>query len=146
MLALTLIRPMGWAIVHKHKPFENRVRDMRPWSMRGIRTRIAIHSGKTWDDGYGQMVHHLTGVVPDEKPMHVLGVATFTGRVFTLQQPPPADAPGRAWFFGPFGFEIDTSESFALYEPIPCRGHQGFWHLPIDVELAVRGQLGERAA
>lgn len=146
MRALTLIQPMGWAIVHKHKPFENRPRDQRPLTMRNVRTRIAIHNGAKWDDSYGQMVHHLTGIVPPNVPMAVIGVATFTGRVFSLLDPPPRDAAGREWFFGPLGFEIDTSESVVLREPVPCRGYQGFWTLPEDVERRVVEQLERSAA
>lgn len=141
MRALTLIQPMGWAIVHKHKPYENRPLDQRPLEMRGVRTQVAIHNGKKWDDGYGQMVHHLTGIVPPNVPMTIIGVATFTGRVFTLTDPPPRDVPGVAWFFGPFGFEIDVAESIALPEPIPCKGALGFWRLTDELEERVRAQI-----
>ena len=143
MRALTLIQPMGWAIVHKHKPYENRVRDMRPLSMRGVRTQVAIHNGAKWSDDYAQMIRRLTGIVPPNIPMAVIGVATFTGKVYTVLDPPPRSDAVRAagWFFGPYGFEIDTAESIVLRESVPCRGAQGFWTLPDDAEAKVRAQL-----
>lgn len=141
MRALTLIQPMGWAIAYGHKPYENRVRDMRPRDMRGVRERVAIHSGAKWDDGYAQMVYHLTGVVPPDVPMAVVGVATFTGRIFTLTDPPPAALVGREWFTGPVAFEIASGESIALRTPVRCRGALGFWPLPPAIEAAVMEQL-----
>ena len=141
MLGLTLIQPMGWAIVHRFKPYENRVRDMRPLSMRGVRTQVAIHNGAKWDDSYALMIRELTGIIPPAVPMAVIGVATFTGRLYSLTDPPPKTARGIEWFFGPFAFEIDTSESVILPTPVPCRGMQGFWKLPEAVEAKVREQL-----
>lgn len=145
MKALTLIQPMGWAIVHGHKPFENRSRNILPVEMRGKRTRVAIHNGAKWDDSYGLMVHHLTRIVPPHQPMAIIGFATFTGRVFTTMDPPSRDAAGRVWFFGPFAFEIDTSESVAFAKPIGCRGALGFWSVPSVIERQVVEQA-RRAA
>lgn len=141
MKALTLVRPMGWAIVHKFKPFENRSKNILPVAMRGVRSRIAIHNGAKWDAGYDELAQKLTGFVPSALPMAVVGLATLTGRVYTLTDPPPRDAPGRAWFFGPFGLELDLAESVALETPVPCKGALGFWNLPADVERQVMEQL-----
>ncbi len=50
----------------------------------------------------------------------------------------PADQ--RKWWAGPVGWVL--VDVYALVEPVPCRGFQGFWTLPPDVEAAVRAQLG----
>lgn len=43
------------------------------------------------------------------------------------------------WFFGAFGYVLRDVD--ALERPVPCRGWQGFWTLPADVDAAVRAQL-----
>lgn len=144
-LALTLIQPMGAAIVYGHKPFENRSRNIMPVAIRGKRTRVAIHNGAKWSDSYEDLVMKLAGFTPRIESMCIIGVATFTGRVFTWRNPPPNDAEGRDWFFGPIAFEIDVRESVAFKKPIPCKGALGFWSLPADVDHRVREQLAEAA-
>lgn len=129
MLALTLIQPMGWAIVKGWKPYENRTRDMRRLEMRGVRTRVAIHNGAKYDDDYAQLVHYITGVVPEQTPPGIIGVATFTGRVFTRNSELPDDKR-RIWFSGPVAFEIDTAESIAFDDVLLCNGALGFWSVP----------------
>lgn len=46
----------------------------------------------------------------------------------------------RRWFFGPIGYVLRDVR--ALRVPVPCRGWQGFWTLPSDVERLVVDQLG----
>lgn len=43
------------------------------------------------------------------------------------------------WFFGEYGYVC--TDMVPLATPVPCRGWQGFWTLPDDVEAAVRRQL-----
>jgi hypothetical protein len=43
------------------------------------------------------------------------------------------------WFFGPIGYVLRDVR--ALATPVPCRGRQGFWTLPHDVERQVMEQL-----
>jgi len=45
----------------------------------------------------------------------------------------------RRWFFGPIGYVLRDVQ--ALATPVPCRGWQGFWTLPHNVERAVVEQL-----
>ncbi len=147
--AITLIQPMGWAIVHKHKPYENRGRHMMPLDMRSTRTTIAIHNGATWDDDYARFISAAVATPPpwsvSKTVAGIIGVATFTGRVFTLLDPPP-EGPGRAWFFGPFAYEIDTAESIAFADVIPCRGFHGFWNLTAGQRLAIAERIRKGAA
>lgn len=121
----------------QRKPFENRARHMMPLAMRNRRTRVAIHNGEGWDDGYAEMVYDLTGKHPAPMPKAIIGVATFTGRVYSSMDPPPADAPGRAWYTGPFAYEIDVKESVVFETAIACRGFHGFWKIPSAVSLKV---------
>lgn len=46
------------------------------------------------------------------------------------------------WFFGEFGWVVE--EPFALPEPVPCRGSQGLWTMPPDVEAKVLAQEATR--
>lgn len=148
MRALTLIQPMAAAIVHEHplwKDIENRPQNL-PRAMRGVETTIALHAGMKWDDGYGMMIEDTFGIrEPREWPRFadvfgaIIGTVTFTGSVFTsLTDVVRAGKSGR-WFMGPFGYEI--KERRALRTPVPCRGMQGFWPLPPDVEARVKEQL-----
>lgn len=43
------------------------------------------------------------------------------------------------WMFGPTAYL--TRDNRAIATPVPCRGWQGFWTLPADVERAVTAQL-----
>jgi hypothetical protein len=43
------------------------------------------------------------------------------------------------WFFGPVGYLL--RDVIPLPTPVACRGFQGFWTLPRDVEAEVRAQL-----
>lgn len=43
------------------------------------------------------------------------------------------------WFFGPVGYLL--RDVVALSTPVPCRGWQGFWTLPTNIERAVMEQI-----
>ena len=153
MRALTLIRPMAAAIVHGTKRIENRPANL-PSSMRDRPTIVAVHAGKKWDDEYARVVHEIDGVWADkylESGFHyahvketpyeahlrdegVVGLMLLSGRVFTSRQEVQLarTAPRVAWFGGPFGYEVARAIPFA--KPIPCRGMQGFWPLPREIE------------
>lgn len=76
----------------------------------------------------------------------VIGVATVVDLIDpeshgTCPSELPADQ--RIWFFGPIGYVL--RDVVALPQPVPCRGYQGFWTLPQDVERDVRVQLARAA-
>lgn len=50
------------------------------------------------------------------------------------------DARLSKWYMGQVGWVLD--EVVTLPKPVPCRGAQGLWTLPADVESAVLAQLG----
>lgn len=151
MLALTLIQPMGHAIVEGWKPIENRPRDLPP-ALRGVETVVAVHDGIRWSDDYATTIHKITGVSTlPHNASAIIGVMRLTGRVFTLGAKKREDcipvihddedgAPRvNPWFSGVYGYEI--AGAFRLPEPVPARGMLGFWMvLPAD-ELLVRAQL-----
>ncbi len=47
------------------------------------------------------------------------------------------------WYNGPVGWVWAKRKT--MERPVPCRGAQGLWNLPADVEAEVRRQMGEVA-
>lgn len=43
------------------------------------------------------------------------------------------------WFMGPYGWILD--EVIALPSPVHCKGMQGLWTVPADIEALMRAQL-----
>lgn len=128
MKALTLWRPWPQAIVHGSKRLENRIWAPPKWI---VGKRIALHSGQRYDrDGASWM--HCEGLyapaAPSECPAGVVvGTAIVAGVVTHSKDP---------WFCGPYGWVLQDVR--ALSVPVPCRGAQGLWNLPPDVERRVR--------
>jgi hypothetical protein len=131
--ALTLWRPWGVAIVRHGKRIENRTWAPPRWL---IGKDIAIHNGKRVDrEGIAALMSILRGertaFAMDAQSLlgpegAVIGVARVTGFVEESASP---------WFCGPVGWTLDNVRECA---PIPCRGAQGLWMLPADVEEQVR--------
>jgi hypothetical protein len=170
MRALTLWRPWDSAILYLGKPVENR--DWPP-PMALIGQRIALHSGKKFDlagaefcvrtaidQGVSQplitevleraervdsailgtvrLARIIRKIDVRELPPHQMG---FPGAVaLSLAQDPLQASP---WFFGDFGWVVD--ELIPFKEPVPCKGAQGLWTLPIAVEAAVLAQEAAHA-
>lgn len=149
MLALTLWRPwdasmLGWRrpdgeFVAGPKDIENR--DWPP-PRRVIGADIAFHAGQRYDvDGVATM--RRLGFDPptdaEGSPGHVVGVVRVVRAIdvqhFALGEPLRADP----WLFGRYGWVVDHKR--LLPTPVRCRGAQGLWSLPPDVEAAVRAQL-----
>lgn len=143
MKALTLQAPWGWAITTAGKNIENRT-----WPPRvPPGTLIAIHAGKTLDDGarhHPAMRHAMQAVEGETDPWlipGVIGVATVFGAHAAGAACTPAcatwgmpqDDEARTWHWQILGWPLAT--------PVPCRGALGLWTLPEDVEAAVRRQL-----
>jgi hypothetical protein len=151
MRALTLIRPWCWAILHAGKDVENR---SWPPMERLLGSRIAIHSGMKYDDGAAGAIDGLTelGSAPrnEEWPGgHIVGTVRVDGwvesigEVFDWQGIARSEAVKAArspWFVGPIAWVL--RDPVALAERVPCRGAQGLWTLPADVEERVRAQGG----
>jgi hypothetical protein len=140
MLALTLHQPWAYCVAERDKDYEN-----RGWAppAKVIGTRIAIHAGQHFDP---QSFEHLRliGILDDgARPEHfVRGAVVATALVtgwdgWRPEHEDPAKRPGR-WFTGPIGWRL--RERRALREPVPCKGRQGLWLLPDDVEARVLDQ------
>lgn len=150
MHALTLWRPWDWAIVAGHKPIENR--DWRPWES-VIGKRIAIHAGKTWDEAGDDFISDVLGshfLVP-AKVTWPAGLIVGTVRVDgwfdqhmrrSLTEQQAAELRESPWYMGAVGWVV--SDPIRFRTGVPCRGKQGLWLLPPDVQRDVIA--AERAA
>lgn len=79
----------------------------------------------------------------------ILCVATVAGWVhedggydLTGGLPLRGDGIESPWFVGPYGWVL--TDVVTLTTPVPCKGAQGLWALPPDVEAAVMGQADAR--
>lgn len=152
--ALTLIRPMGQAIVYGTKRIENRPRDL-PAKMKGKRTIVAVHAGKGYDAAYLDSIISIDaveGVLPYAEHIAdegIIGLMMLSGRVFTESEKPwrqPAlgdkcpwferlypgcDVGLDPWYSGPFGYEIVDAVAFPRV--FKCSGMLGFWRVAQQV-------------
>ncbi len=136
MLALTIKQPWAYAICHLGKDVENRT-----WKppAHAIGTRIAIHAGKRYDtpEGYAEFIR-IAACVVDNLPkaagegqlLDDRGAVVATAVVGTWVT--RSDSP---WFCGPIGWVI--CDVHVLWKAVPCRGMQGLWKLPDDVDALV---------
>ena len=136
MKALTLQRPWDQAILHGGKNFENRL--WKLWDSMISKT-IALHAGKTYDkEGADWMKEEDLYMPPtsDNSPEGIVGLVRFDGVVegdymtFALQE------DQEIWFCGPFGWHIEKSKAFDT--PFECKGKQGLWTVPADIENKIR--------
>jgi hypothetical protein len=152
MRALTLWRPWCWAIVLGAKPVENR--GWPPFES-VIGQRIAIHSGQQYDKQGAEFIARAAGALPLLVPdslkwpgglivgtVRVQGWISPTDRNGITADDAAALRESR-WYMGSFGWVLRDPQK--LREPVPCRGAQGLWTVPTDVEARVRRQLGEAA-
>lgn len=153
---LTLHRPWDVAMRELGKPIENRP-TRPPKALLG--QLVALHSGKVWD--FDGMVHieQQTGITLYDSECPA-GAITCVGRLagyirhgddgqgFVIEAysgyrikvfQPDVDR----WFFGRYGWLIYDRRAI---EPVPCRGMQGLFPLPPEVERLVleryQGALG----
>ncbi len=171
MRALTLTQPWAGLVASGIKLVENRPRAMIKRS--DVGEPFAIHASRQWDaKAYARIIEiapeldHLAapGI---EQPWArlaralsaVIAVATvdkvldggWTAETIHEHSDALCDSRGRPlgpsqvrWFFGPVGYVLRDVR--ALPEPVPCKGHLGYWTLPADVERAVTAQLQDRRA
>jgi hypothetical protein len=131
MMALTLWQPWAWAISDHTKRIENRT--WRPPPHREPEL-LAIHAGTTFDEEAAQGIEEDFGVrIPRPCVQKaVVAVARYGGVVTRSSDP---------WFVGPFGWVLEDVVKLDI--PIGCRGAQGLWDLPGDVERAVMREVAK---
>lgn len=152
MRALTLHQPWAWAVAEGIKRVENRT-----WapprsfiSLPQPEQIFAIHAGKTWDESAYDALDRLLGPDEPDPPRSwevvrgaVIAVARYdqlasNNNFYALGAPVVERELGAdqvRWFFGPYGWLL--ADIVKLPEPVPCRGYQGLWTLPADVESDV---------
>jgi hypothetical protein len=145
--ALTLWPEWIPAILHYGKRIEN-----RPWRPREDLVGLALHSGMRVAGGgdareayaeVADLAGFVTGlpVTPSDIESKVtLGTIVAVMDVFfATNRPEILQRSQQRWFFGPWGWVLDNVR--VLTEPVACRGHQGLWPVPPDVEAEVRRRL-----
>ena len=157
MKAVTLRHPWPWAICVCGKDVENRT--WEPALKQG--EWFAIHGGK-WPlpiPAEGSSVpaprsaavaEYVEEIIDTVKELSGEGLcpgpvvtlrelSRYTGIVAVAQFGGCVHAHVSPWFGGPVGWLLSGVAS--LPDPIPCRGAQGLWSLPADVESQMRQQM-----
>lgn len=142
MYAITLRQPMATAVMHLGKTTENRT-DLRLWRHLAGR-RIAIHAGLKWEDHYAAEILGITGrhLTEDDIPRGaILGTVDVTDVHYADED----CCPDTGWqeMQNPPGTPQIVHLTLDLPRPVPpidCRGRQGAWVLPHELERLV--QLG----
>lgn len=166
--ALSLIQPMGTAIVRGWKPIENR--SWRPWESI-VGKLIAIHASAKWDRAYLRFIGQVFAMHPEWSTeildeMHedrcvqsaIIGVARVTGhiRVSVLGGFDRIGIGGgiaggdaarvteneRAWFIGRYGWTLAGERAI---DPIPCKGSRGLWQIKSEAREVLRERLAVAA-
>lgn len=140
MMALTIWQPMAWAIAEGHKRIENRTW-IRP---RLIGQLMAIHAGEKWHEEHAEQMRDLLGLAVPTKVELVHGavIAVVTVRGFVHEDDTQANAKryqASNFFSGPYGWILSKAKK--LNKPVPCKGRQGLWTLPVGVCAEVEAQL-----
>jgi hypothetical protein len=159
MRALTLTQPWAALVASGIKLIENR--SQSTIKRADFSVPFAIHAGKQISqpvyDTIARIdprcdVHTVAADTPWLKMSRVtsaiVGIATVERAVLLRGDGQAIDSlmfdvvdlgDQRRWFFGRFGYVLRDVR--ALAEPVPCRGWQGFWRLPTDVEANVLRQI-----
>jgi hypothetical protein len=98
---------------------------------RGAVVAVGTLAGYVLDDGNGRVIPAGMRVPDEYPPEKAKAICDETMRV----------ARASRWYQGPVGWIVVNR--IALPTPVPCRGAQGLWTLPPDVEAAVMRQIGE---
>lgn len=144
MMAITISRPWDYALSELSlgellKGIENR--GWRPTSVIG--QRIALHAGQKYDYDGAEFIKTTLGIptIPHREPGVIVATTLVVGWVAKGRngQPTTANAHGLVeiaeaspWFFGPIGWVL--VETRQLARPVRCRGSQGLFPVPVDVE------------
>lgn len=142
--ALTLHRP--WAeLILLDAPIRKRVENRGWWT--SYRGDLVLHSGLEYDPAALQLARSIPGALEaaeaagvdltESAPAGLRGVAKLVSICSpALRYPCTCDSP---WAVDGL-HHWRLREPRRLFEPIPCRGHQGLWPLGADLiaEVAIR--------
>jgi len=138
---LTLWRPWDIAMRELGKGVENR--DWTPPEYL-VGQLVALHSGQHWDEAGAQTIAEVTGRKELEDRACPAGYITCVGVLVGyvevdewtgLPLNPAVVTPDQdQWLFGRYGWLIPDRVAI---EPVACKGRQGLWALPPDVERLV---------
>lgn len=149
MKALTLWRPWPWAIFYpigeQSKPVENRTWPPPRWI---IGKQIAIHACKRYDEDSAEDIADFLEMnqLPKESfDQGIIGLAVvdrfISGGILGSKPNRPGDPLFKShWYCGPYGWSL--SDRILLPRPVPCRGAQGLWDIPLDVIEQIAKQVG----
>lgn len=148
MKALSVWQPWVWAMFElppeTRKDIENRTWPA-PWVQGKF---IAIHAGKKIDDPDAWFFIEQAGgqrpptdVEVGEAGEQLIVTSAIVGVVEVLGFVEQSESP---WFVGPVGWQL--GRRYRLPEPVQCRGAQGLWDVPPDVEAMVTAGLAEARA
>jgi hypothetical protein len=130
-LALTVRQPWAHAIMQGGKNIENR---SWPTQFRGT---IALHAGRSMEpndvDAFFTFLkeRQLLGSWLTRDAVESLPRGVIVGLVDIVDC---VRASNSAWFEGPYGFVLENPRSIV---PVPCRGAQKLFDLPVDVVAAL---------
>lgn len=143
IFGLTLHRPWSWCLAHPEKFAVGKVCENRDYSAYGYARKhglnlrrgdlIAIHAGQRWDDEGAAWIQSVCDTSLPTKhatPTGIVAVASLvavtrqTLEVLDHERKPVRDPWAReeAWHW-----YLDAVIPF--YEPVPCAGSPGLWHL-----------------
>lgn len=147
MRAITVHRPWSFAIAWLGKDVENRT---RPLSYRG---EIAIHAGKVWSSRGTDMIRRLAGrdIIPwndvptRETAEGIVAVADLVGCHHATECYKRSRGQRLCSLWAELSvWHLELRDVYEVDPAVPCRGWQGLWTVPADVEAAVRAQIGAR--
>ena len=162
MRALTLTQPWAGLVASGHKLVENRPRRMIKHGDFG--RPFAIHASREVDrdawrkiielapelaldypgpmaarTGFHRIAEVTSAIVGVGTVYEYLGIGGCNEEAIVKALERIGLAAQRRWTFGPSVYVL--RDVVALERPIRCRGHQGYWTLPTDVESAVLEQF-----
>jgi hypothetical protein len=123
MIALSILQPYAWLIVHGHKDIENRT-----WGT-GRRGEFLVHAGKSYsrkahEDDADILRHSYSIELPPFEQMPVGGIVGQSEIVNCVQS-----HPSRWKQVGTWGFVLRNSKPLPF---TPWRGQLGWFDVPLE--------------
>ncbi|EFH82739.1 DUF488 family protein [Ktedonobacter racemifer] len=131
---LSIIQPWTWLLAHGYKDVEN-----RNWRT-NYRGPVLLHASKKIDGDWFYPHPHpkkgelytddaerfgLKGIMPGHKSLYTIGAIVGIADLVDVVEQSESD-----WFRGPYGFVFANARPL---EPIPYKGDQGLFNVPLSV-------------